>query len=439
MHKIRPPLFPAHIFTPYGVRGVYSSEFHEKAAYAIARAFVSHLLLRKPDHRRIQVVVSHDAGEDSVVLYNAFIGGLLDEGAHVIDIGCAMPSLNTFAILQTHSDGGVMFSTNLEHIASMKLCGADAAPIGEGLGLEEIRNSATRGIFTSIGGGATLQNGTRTQTDVLASLADFFVTRFQDLQSTSASLAVAGDDNAVVIFQRIVERFPGIHIERMGVASTPGRISVRYAVDEKTVLYDELGHEISSDVVAAFFVASFAKEGDRIVRDIRVSKIVSEAAEFRGAKTVSCRVGDVFLRDCMRREGALLGVDPQGCFYFKDFFFATSGVYTALMLLRAMNGASQPLSELVAPYKKYAKSSQISFRVKNSEQCIDSLAASFHDAQLSYEDGVVIAYTDWWCNVRPSNTEDVLRVTVEADTEDLLEKKIKLLTELISVFVSPQS
>ncbi len=431
MHKIRPALFSADIFKPNDIRGVYPSELSEKAAYAIARSFVGYLLLRKPDHQKVQVVVSHDAEESSVALYNAFIGGLLDEGADVIDMGAAIPSVNYFAIAHTHTDGGAAFSSVVGGASQISLSSGGAAPVGEGLGLEEIRNAALRGIFTSIGGSATLQSGIRIQRNFLGDYAEFFVKAFHDIQNFSINIAIAGIGSALTVVKKIMKQFPHIEVEYGGNAPTTGRMSIYFTDNERVTFFDEMGKEIPFGAMVAFFVGELTRAGDHVVYDLRTSRVVGETAISHDGVAHPCRVGDVFVRDLMRREDAVFGADASGHYYFKNFFYVPSGIYTALTLLSILAKKTTPLSQLVAPYIKYAKSSEMNFKVKDKEQCVDSLAAFFHDASLSYEDGLSVHYEDWWCNVRPSSTEDFLRVNVEADTQDLLDKKIKLLRELI--------
>ncbi len=434
MHKIRPSLVPSHIFKPNDIRGAYPAELNEKGVYAVARSFVHYLLLRKPDHQKIQVVVSHDGNDSSIALYNSFIGGLLDEGADVLDIGIVTPSIHSFAVEHTHADGGAIFLAVEGDISSIVLSSVGAAPIGEGLGMEEIRNVALRGIFTSIGGSATLQSGVRMQKEFLHEYTQYFVKEFQGLQSVSMKINITGTEPVVKIVEGIMKYFPKIEAEYSGGISMSGGMSVSFGDDEKVTFFDEMGKKISVDSTAGFFVGEYAASGDRVVYDLRLSKAVAEAANAHGIAASSCRVGNVFLRDLMRRDDVMFGADMKGRFYFKDFFYTASGIFALLTVLYILGKNTRPFSQLIAPYRHYGKSSEMNFKVKGREQCIDSFAAVFHDALLSYEDGLSIKYEDWWCNIRPSSTEDLFRVNVEADTPELLDKKIKLLSELMEQY-----
>ena len=402
MHKIAQKGWSENIFKAYDIRGKYPEEFNEDAAYKIARAFARYLRLvrRSLGEGGLEIVVSSDARASSPALKEAFLDGLLDEGAEIIDAGLTTTPMHYFIVNKTGADGGAMItaSHNPQEFNGIKLDKKNAIPIGIGAGMEEIKNDAIREIFQN-----SENRGKVVKKDFLNEYVEFLISKFPSLKSEIIKLTAG-------------EKISGISFDSDG---------------DRAIFRDEAGNVVRGDIITALLAQKYAKAGEKIIYDLRSSRVVKEEIEARGAKAVESRVGHAFIKPLMRKENAVFGGELSGHYYFRDFFFADSGVFAALVILDLLRIEQKPLSELVKPLMRYYKSDEINFKIKEKEKIIDKVAAHFSDAKISYLDGIKVDYPDWWFNLRISNTEDLVRLNIEADVPELLEEKKKLLESLI--------
>lgn len=457
MHMRAPGVNPA-IFRAYDIRGIYPDELNERAAYLIARAFVHQIsaMQGKKNERSMRIVVSADARLSSPVLKEAFLRGLLEEGVYVIDAGLTTTPMHTFVVNRIGADGGAMItaSHNPAQFNGIKLTGPHGA-IGEGSGMEEMAQMAARGIFED-----GIQKGSVREENFLPAYVDFLASQFPSAKQAQMNIAFdAGNGMTGLLLRPLIAKFLGIHstflhdeidmsfpnheanpvkpenIVDLQEEVGKGGYSFGAAFDgdgDRAAFIDEKGAIIPGDLIIAFFAKRFIqKEGDAIVYEVRSSRVVKEEIERAGGKPILARAGHSFIKAAMRTTNAVFGGETSGHYMFRDFFFAESALLAFLVLLDIMTQKKERLSALVAPLRRYAKLPEINFIITDKESAMDRVAAAFSDAEISYLDGVTVSYADWWCNLRPSNTENLLRLNIEATTEPLLEEKKQLITRLI--------
>ena len=409
MHKIAQKSWSEGIFRAYDIRGRYPEEINEDSAYKIARAFARYLKLSNMEGRILKVVISADARESSPALKEAFLEGLSDEGAEIIDAGITTTPMHYFIVNKMDADGGAMItaSHNPPEFNGIKLSKKGAVSIGSGAGLEEIKNDAIRGIFQNSDGKT---KGKVTKKDFFGEYIEFLNGCFPHLKSYIAKL-VAG------------KKVPGLSFDFDG---------------DRVLFRDESGKAVPGDIITALLAQKYAEPGEKIVCDLRSSRAVKEEVEAKGGVAIESRVGHSFIKALMKKENAVFGGELSGHYYFRDFFYSDSGIFAALAVLDLIKTAQKSLSELVRPLMRHFKSEEINFEVKDKEKILDKVAAYFTDLpagrqapKISYLDGIKVEYPDWWFNLRPSNTEDFLRLNIEASTPELLEEKRRILSDLI--------
>ena len=464
MHKIAKLKFDIGIFKAYDIRGKYPEEINEDAAYKIGRAFAGYIRIGK-QKKDITIAVSADARASSPALKTAFVEGLVAEGAQVIDAGLATTPMYYFVVNETNADGGAMItaSHNLKEFNGIKLVRDHAEPIGEGMGLEEIRNATMRGIFNPFA-----ERGTVVEKSFLDAYIDFFVQKFKHLANCKIQfVADPADGMAAIVLPKLLKKFPKFKVKLLDEtldmsfpnheanplnpailrdvqdAIVGGKKKFVFGVSfdgdgDRVGFVDEKGHIIKGDLMTALFAKHLAREGDVVVYDVRSSRMVKETIENIGARPVESRIGHVFVKKQMKKESAVLGGEQSGHYYFKDFFGVDSAIFALFSLIDILQKTNMVLSELIKPFQKYYKSDEINFIVDNTDAMIDNIVSYFPDAQVSFLDGAKVEYNapvdggaSWWFSLRPSNTENLLRLNIEADSPELLEEKKQMLTSLI--------
>lgn len=422
MHKIAEKGWSEGIFKAYDIRGRYPEEINENAAYKIARAFVRYVRLHVRrnfnegggvrDERLVKLVVSADARESSPALKTAFLDGLTDEGAEVIDAGLTTTPMHYFIVNKTEADGGAMITAS--HLPlefnGIKLSKKGAMPLSAGAGMDEVRGDAVRGIFESVIVPEVENKYKITKKDFIAEYIEFLSDKFPNLKSEIKQF-VSGKKNPAISFD----------------------------ADEDRVMFQNAdGTTIPGDIITALLAQKYAKHGEKIVYDLRASRIVKEIVQDCGAEAIESRVGHSFIKPLMKKENAVFGGEVSGHFYFRDFFYCDSGIYAALAVLDIVRADKKTLSETIKPFQKYAKSGELNYEIKDKDKALDKIAARFQNGKISYLDGIKVEFWDdvpenerWWFNLRPSNTEDLIRLNIEAATPVLLDEKKKLLEELL--------
>ncbi|MGH2662247.1 MAG: phosphomannomutase/phosphoglucomutase [Actinomycetota bacterium] len=439
----------ASIFKAYDVRGTYPDQLDEDVARRIGAAFAEFT-------GAARVTLGRDARLSSPPLSAAFIEGVTSRGTDVVDIGLATTDMLYLASGRLEVPG-VMFtaSHNPPNWNGMKLCREGAAPVGEDSGLMEVRDLAARDR-----GPPKKGPGTVTSRSMLGEYVEHVLSFVQvDRLAPLTVVADAANGMAGLVLPPIFERLPmklvGLYLELDGTfpnhpadpIQPENQEDVRKAVTEhgadvglafdgdadRVFLVDERAEGVSGSLVTALVAEAMLERepGAKIVHNLICSWVVPEVIREHGGVPVRTRVGHSLIKKVMAETGAVFGGEHSGHYYFRDHYRADSGLIAALVVLERLSEAGLPLSELLAPYRRYHDSGEINSEVADQEAAIEAVARAFADGQEDRLDGLTVEYDDWWFNVRASNTEPLLRLNVEARTPELLEEKTREVLKVI--------
>jgi phosphomannomutase len=436
------------IFKAYDIRGVYPDELDEALATRIGRAFVA---FSGSD----RIVVGRDMRVSSPGLATAFIEGAASAGATVVDVG----EVSTDALYYASGKldlPGAMFtaSHNPGRYNGIKLCREKAAPIGEESGLLDIKALASKDE------GPAATPGSIEKTDVLVgysahckSLID--TTSLKPLKvAIDAGNGMAGktvplvfDDlpfDVTPLFFELDGAFPNhpanpiepANLVDLQSAVTENGCDLGIAFDgdaDRMFLVDEQTRLVSGSLTTALVADRLLKKhpGETVIYNLICSWAVPEVVRENGGTPVRTRVGHSFIKEVMAETGAIFGGEHSGHYYFRDNFRADSGMIAALIVLEAMCEAGKPLSQLLEPFRRYFDSGEINSQVADQGAKIEELAAHFSEGKQDRTDGLTIEFDDWWFNCRPSNTEPLLRLNLEARTPELRDEKVKEVLSII--------
>ncbi|HEX3326520.1 MAG TPA: phosphomannomutase/phosphoglucomutase [Actinomycetota bacterium] len=437
------------IFKAYDVRGLYPEQLDEDAARRIGSAFA-----RFAGSDRI--AVGRDMRLSSESLAAAFGQGAAAGGAAVVDLG--LVSTDGLYFGSGHLDlPAVMFtaSHNPPQYNGLKMCRERAAPIGQDTGLAEIKASAEAADEAS---GETGAPETENILERYAAHCRGFVDT-----SALAPLKVAIDAGngmagltapavfeplpieVVPLFFELDGTFPNhlanpiepANLVDLQKAVTEQNCDVGIAFDgdaDRIFLVDESAALVSGSLTTALVAERLLKKhpGESIIYNLICSWTVREVIAENGGTPIRSRVGHSFIKEVMAKTGAIFGGEHSGHYYFRDNFRADSGMIAALLVLEAMSETGQALSKLLAPFRRYEDSGEINFEVADQGAAMDVLAERYSDGDQDRVDGLTVAYPDWWFNCRPSNTEPLLRLNLEARTKELLQEKLDEITRSIT-------
>lgn len=432
----------ANIFKAYDVRGIYPDELTPELAYRIGRAFVMYL---QPRH----VVVGRDMRVSSPALASAVIDGLLDQGADVTDVGLISTDGLYFAVGKFGFDGGIMVtaSHNPPEYNGFKLCRAEAQALSMDQGIGEIRDLVLANQFPE-----PERRGTLHQRDVLAdfaahvlSLIDRTVIRPMKI-AVDAGNGMGGRIAPAVLGQLPVEiiplyfeldgRFPNhvpnplepenIRDLQRAIVEHGADLGIAFDGDaDRMFILDEQGRFVGGDIITALVAKTLLRRhpGAKIVYNLICSRAVRETIEREGGVPIRSRVGHSFIKALMREHDAIFGGEHSGHFYFRDNWYADSGIIAALTVLELLSSEGVSVSEAVKPIDRYFRSGEINIEARDMPAVLRALEQHFADGEIDHLDGLTVNYPDWWFNARPSNTQPLLRINVEATTPELLHEK----------------
>jgi phosphomannomutase len=431
----------AKIFKAYDIRGVVPDELDESGAEAIGAAFAR--LTGAP-----AVVTAHDMRESSPVLAAAFGRGAAAQGAEVISAGLGSTDLLYYASGSLDIPGAmVTASHNPAKYNGVKLCRAGARPVGADTGLAELRKMAAEGVPAFEGA-----PGSIIERDLLSGYAEHLRTLVDLSGIRPLKVAVdAGNGMAgytvpqvftglplvvVPLYFELDGNFPNHEANpidprnmadlQRAVVDSGADIGLAFDGDaDRCFVVDERGEIVSPSVITALIaVRELAREPKAtIIHNLITSRAVPEIVTEHGGIPVRTRVGHSFIKARMAETGAIFGGEHSGHFYFRDFWFADSGMLAAMHVLAALGSTDRPLSQLLAQYARYAASGEINSEVSDQAGTAEKIRVAFvgrPDVTTDDLDGLTVSGPDWWFNVRPSNTEPLLRLNVEAaDTATL--------------------
>jgi phosphomannomutase len=440
------PVNPA-IFKAYDVRGTYPTEIDESVARDIGRAFVAYLGAKR-------VAVSHDMRVSSPALAEAFIDGVTTQGADVVSYGLAGTDMMYYAVASGGFEAGAQItaSHNPKQYNGVKLVREAAFPLSGDAGISDIREMLVNGTIPP----PAARRGSVTSAEMLEPYVET-VMRFIDpgvIKPFNTVLDAGCGIGGLVapkLFARLPcrttelcftidgtfpthEANPLIEENRRDIVAEVVRqkadIGIAWDGDaDRCFFIDGGGEFVPGDFITALLAEAFLIKhpGATVLYDLRASYAVKDVVARYGGKALMNRVGHAFIKQRMREENAIFGGEVTGHYYFRDFYYADNGFIPALLILELMSRKGQTLAELLEPLRaKYFISGEINTKVGSMDavnEKISGLARTYGDGHVYQLDGVSVEYPDWHFNVRPSNTEPLLRLNLEATTAALMAEK----------------
>lgn len=421
------------IFRAYDIRGIYPDELSEKTAYQIGRAFAVYLKeneVNKPE----KVVVGYDARVSSPVLKRSFIEGIKDEGVNVWDIGLVTVDMVYFASGHFHLPAAMITAShNPKDWNGFKLMKSDIEFFATG-DLEIIINEKKSALLQ--------EKGTTTKKDIKSDYLKH-VLSFVDIDAVRPMrIAIDARSGAVgPILKSILEKLP------LEINTGHYHFSCVFDGDgDRIIFIDEKAEAVNPSIIGALMVRYFLKRYPygKIVYSATTSKIVPDIINICGGEAIREKVGHAFIKSRLKEIGGILGVEISGHYYFKDNFYADSGIISFLVMLQILSGEKKSLSVLVSELSKYVSIPEINFftkggsqpkadqplagaknsggKVIDPEEFIKKIAQNFEGYDIDWLDGLTVRTSDFWLNLRPSNTEPLVRLNIEAKDELVLNR-----------------
>lgn len=441
-----------NLIKAYDVRGIVPTDLDENICYLIGQAFVEALKLRKADGGCGQVVIAHDMRPSGPALVKSFAKGVTEQGVDVLHMGLASTDGLYFATGFLNI-AGAMFTASHNPAAynGIKLAKAGAAPVGQDSGLKEITQLVLNGMAKYSG-----PVGTESSKDLnteyvkyLHSLVDLKAARklkvVIDAGNGMGGFSVPkvfenSNFEIVPMYFELDGSFPNHEanpIEPANLVDLQKRVlaekaDLGIAFDgdaDRAFFVDEKGQSISPSAITALIAKRELKRepGSTIIHNLITSRSVAEVVKENGGTARKTRVGHSFIKQVMKDTNAIFGGEHSGHFYFRDFWFADSGMLAALHVLAALGEtkAGITFSSLIKEFDRYVASGEINTRVKDvaiTSKKVREHFAGAKDVQIEELDGLTFAGDTWWVNVRPSNTEPLLRLNAEAKEHATMEK-----------------
>jgi phosphomannomutase len=429
------------IFKAYDIRGLYPEEINEDLARKIGNAFARFV-------GSARIVVGHDMRPSSIPLAEAFIDGATLAGVDVTFIGLASTDMLYFASGRLDAPGAMFTAShNPAQYNGIKMCRAGAAPIGEDTGLLKIRDVVLSGMVER-----AEEVGRVEAVNMVDAFADH-VLSFIDVDALRPLRVVADTANGMggyvvpqvfarlpieltVLFPELDGTFPNHpadpiqpeNLKDLQRSVIDQRADVGLAFDgdaDRVFLVDDQAQPVSGALTTEIVARGMLERnpGETIVHNLICSKAVPELVTEMGGTPVRTRVGHSFIKQVMADTDAVFGGEHSGHYYFRDNFRADSGLIAALVVLQELSKSSEPLSQMRIPLERYAQSGEINSRVDDPLAVIESVAAHYGDASQDRLDGLTVDFGDWWFNLRPSNTEPLLRLNLEAASHEACEQR----------------
>ncbi|MBV8078985.1 MAG: phosphomannomutase/phosphoglucomutase [Actinobacteria bacterium] len=431
-------------FKAYDVRGIYPADLDEEGAYAVGRAYVEQFEPRR-------IAVGRDMRLSAPAMAAAVVAGAADGGADVVDLGMVGTEMVYFAVGEIGLDGGIAVtaSHNPRDYTGMKIVRRGALPVGSESGLIEIRDRALRAEWRDATRGSVATED----------IWDRFVERvlsFVDVDAIRPLRVVvdAANGMAGVMLPPVLARLPQVEAMRCNFepdGSFPNHepnpllpenrkfiiratreagadFGVAYDGDaDRCFFVDDTGEFVPGDFTTALFAETILQKepGGKVIYDVRASWAVPEAIERAGGTPLVNRVGHSFIKQRMRDEGAVFGGEVSAHYYFRDFSQADSGVVPFLLMLELVSRRGRKLSEILAPLRsRYFLTGEINTPVPDVALKLQQLKEHFGvEGRVTHLDGISVDAAEWHMNVRPSNTEPLLRLNLEARSQELMERK----------------
>ncbi len=445
MAKFNPAIFKA-----YDIRGIYPTELNEKVAYLVGKALVEYLKAKN-------IAVGRDMRLSSPTLFENLTKGISEAGSDVVDIGLCSTDELYFAVGKFGFEGGVMItaSHNPKEYNGFKICRKEAVPLSGDKGLKEIQK-----IITSESFSAPLKKGNLIKKDVTGDFIQHILS-FIDLKKIKPFKIVvdAGNGMAGLLVPQLFSHLPcqliplffeldgsfpnhpASPIEPENLRSLQDKVLQEKAFlgaafdgdADRVFILDEKAQILGGDMVTALVAKNLLKKEKNatILYNLICSWTVPKIIEENGGKAIKTRVGHALIKPLMKQHQAVFGGEHSGHFYYRDNFYADSALITLVVFLELLSEENKNVSELVREIDHYHRSGEINSKVDDIPKKLQEIEKLYAKGRIDHLDGLTVEFENWWFNLRPSNTEPLLRLNVEADTPELLKQKVRELLNFI--------
>jgi phosphomannomutase len=448
------------IFKAYDIRGVYPSDINEEVAYRIGKAYADFMHKHNPG-KKLRIVVARDMRLSSPQLARELIRGVTEQGMSVVNIGLASTPTFYFAVANYGFDGGLQISAshNPKEYNGVKLVRPRAVPISGDTGINDIRELVIKNKFKP----AKNKGRVKEKKGVLKDEVQHAL-KYVNAKKLKPFKVVADPANSMGIlyleelFRHLPCKLIKINFNLDGTFPThqpdpsqeetlaelkkrvmKEKADIGIATDgdgDRVFFVDNLGERIGPEIIRGLMAQAFLKihPGAKICYDVRPGKITEDMILEAGGKPVLTKVGHSLIKETLLREGAIFAGESSGHFVLKT----ESGAYEVpmiitLKMLELMTEKNQSLADIIKPYRKYYHSGEINFRVADKEAKIKALEQEFRDAdKIMHLDGLSVFYQHYWFNVRASNTESLLRLNLEADSEEKMKEMQDKIIKIIN-------
>ncbi len=439
-------------FKSYDIRGLYPKQLNEDTAYLIARAFASHLKCKT-------VALGRDGRLGSQELFKGFSKGLIEQGCTVFDLGQITTDMIYFAVGSLSLDAGCMItaSHNPWEWNGFKLVGKGPTGISKETGLLGIKALAESQNFSM-----PKKEGKIVEKNIMPEYLEKLLS-FVNLKKIRPLKIVVDASNGIAskplkelekrlplkmtkLFFDLDGKFPNhepnpldpkafAKLQSLVLEEKADLGAIFDGDGDRMFMVDEKGQTVNGSELTCLIAENFLKKspGEKILYTPVMSKAVKEVIEENSGKPVLERVGHTFIKVRMRKENILFGGESSGHFYFRDNFFADSGLVALLIALEVISEKNKPLSQTVAPYRRYSMIPETNSLVEDKEAKISEIEKIYGSKakETSRFDGFTACFEKWWFNVRPSGTENKLRLNLEANNKELMQEKTAELLKII--------
>ncbi|MFM7126488.1 MAG: phosphomannomutase/phosphoglucomutase [Actinomycetota bacterium] len=448
--------FLDQIVKAYDIRGTVPDQLDGDVAYALGVGFA--MFSGAP-----VTIVARDMRPSGPELVEAFSRGLMDHGCDVIDIGLASTDLLYFAAGRLDAPGAMFTAShNPAQYNGIKLCLSGARPVGTDTGLQQVRSVAEK-VLAGNPPPASDRRGRTTERDMLSAFVDHVVS-FVDPSTMRPMRVVADTANGMggLVVPAVFERLPLLELEVMyaeldgtfpnhpadplqsanqrdlQARVVAGGFDIGLAFDgdaDRVFVVDELGRGLSGSTTTAILASAMLRKhpGATVLHNLICSRAVPEIITESGGIPVRTKVGHSFIKQSMAETGAVFGGEHSAHYYFKDNYRADSGLIAVMMMLEELSRSGRPLSEMRRPFERYSSSGEINTQVEDPQGVIEAVSQRYKSFEQDRLDGLTVDCGTWWFNLRPSNTEPLLRLNLEAPGRDECDDRV---TEVLAAITS---
>lgn len=439
------------IFRDYDIRGTYPDQINEDTFYILGKAISDYLSIKK-------IAVGYDARLSSPSLFGALTKGIMEQGTDVVNLGLISTEIHYFASGKYNFDANVIISAshNPANYNGLKIVTRGVVPLHGSFGLPEIKELSIEQKFTPSGKIGSMAEMSVLDEWIKHALSFINTANLRPLKVVVDAGNGMGGISWAKLSGKIPEKIIPLYFEPDGnfphhlpdplkaenLADLQKEILAKsadlgIALDgdaDRIFLLDEKGEAVSGTITTAILAEALLKKygPNPVLYNAVCGRIVPETIKRLGGSPIRVRVGHSFIKEYMKKTGALFAGEHSGHYYFKDNFCADSSLIAGLIILEYLSEKNVPFSELVEVYDKYPQSGEINFQVKSGEKLVSTLESNFPDALSTDKiDGLSVWYPTWWFNLRASKTEPYVRLNVEADDKEILQQQKTKLEALV--------